>query len=204
MRGELEARDNQLSDVSLELEKLREDQHSLKGEIKDRGSAIVTLQTELDKVRGEVLEREVAIATLKAELAAVGEVKQLSLFPPEPPPTPTPTPEPEPLQPASKGKGKTKKSPAVKPEPLIVTPTEVVQAIPLLLLDTIEGTVSRKVIMDRILEIDPATEINGQIITDAVLGNNQRLPELETTYSFKFVGYVMKGKSREYRYKLNP
>jgi hypothetical protein len=96
-----------------------------------------------------------------------------------------------------------RESPAVNSEPLIVTPTEVVQAIPLLLLDTIEGTVPRKVIMDRILEIDPATEINGQIITDAVLGHNQRLSELEATYKFKFVGYVMKGKNREYRYKLS-
>jgi hypothetical protein len=96
-----------------------------------------------------------------------------------------------------------RESAAVNSEPLIVTPTEVVQAIPLLLLDTIEGTVPRKVIMDRILEIDPATEINGQIITDAVLGHNQRLSELEATYKFKFVGYVMKGKNREYRYKLS-
>ena len=150
---------------------------------------------ECQRLRGELEARDVAIANLKSELEA-REVKQLSLFSePEPiaPPELIPEPEPEP---------ENIKSPAVKPEPLTITPTEVVQAIPLILLDTIEGTVPRKVIMDRILEIDPATEINGQIITDAVLGHNQRLSELEITYGFKFVGYVMKGKNREYRYKL--
>jgi hypothetical protein len=196
VRDEFETKDNQLIGITSELERLREDQRSLKGEVKDRGSAIVTLQTELEKVRGEVLERDDAIATLKSELEA-REDKQLSLSfsEPEPiaPPELIPEPEPEP---------ENIKSPAVKPEPLTITPTEVVQAIPLILLDTIEGTVPRKVIMDRILEIDPATEINGQIITDAVLGHNQRLSELEITYGFKFVGYVMKGKNREYRYKL--
>ena len=82
MRGELDARDNQLSGITSELERLREDQHSLKGEVKDRGSAIATLQSELEKVRGEVLERDVAIAKLKTELAAGGD-KQL----PNPDPT---------------------------------------------------------------------------------------------------------------------
>ena len=77
MRDELDARDNQLSGITSELEKFREDQHSLKGEVKDRGSAIVTLQTELEKVRGEVLEKEQAIAKLKSELEARGD-KQLS------------------------------------------------------------------------------------------------------------------------------
>jgi hypothetical protein len=95
VRGELDARDKQLGDTVAEIEKLREDQHSLKGEVRDRGSAIVTLQTELEKVRGEVLERDVAIANLKTELEVRGEDKQLNLFPPEP--TPEPTPEPEPV-----------------------------------------------------------------------------------------------------------
>lgn len=212
MRGELEARNNQLSGVTLELEKLRE----------DREQAIATLQAELEKVRGEVVEREVAIANLKTELEAVRGDIQLNLFPPEPTPELTPTPEPETIptpeiikpdstpspelttEPFNSNLVVKVESPVVNSEPLIVTPTEVVQAIPLLLLDTIEGTVPRKVIMDRILGIDPATKINGQTITDAVLGNNQRLSELETTYGFKFVGYIMKGKSREYRYKLNP
>ncbi|MCF3609713.1 hypothetical protein L2E81_25165 [Planktothrix agardhii 1033] len=153
-------------------------------------------------MKGEVEERDVAIANLKSELAA-REDKQLSFFPPEPTQTPTPEPEPEPEpeptptpspEPKSKVKSKPKTTPEPEPEP---------EPIPLILLDTIEGTVPRKVIMDRILEIDPATEINGQIITDAVLGHNQRLSELEITYGFKFVGYVMKGKNREYRYTIN-
>ena len=82
MRDELDARDKQLSDTVAEIEKFREDQHSLKGEVEERGNAIVTLQTELDKVRGEVLERDVAIAKLESELTA-GENKQL----PNPDPT---------------------------------------------------------------------------------------------------------------------
>jgi outer membrane biosynthesis protein TonB len=174
-------------------------------------------------VRVELEERDNAIAKLKTELEARGDVKQLNLFPPEPTPTPEPelkpeptpepkpTPEPNPVKlvidsepgkvkpestPEPKAKSKVKSKPKNTPEP---EP----EPIPLILLDTIEGTVPRKVIMDRILEIDPATEINGQIVTDAVLGNNQRLSELETTYGFKFVGYVMRGKNREYRYKLS-
>jgi hypothetical protein len=174
-------------------------------------------------VRVELDVRDSAIAKLKTELELQGDVKQLNLFPPEPTPTPEPelkpeptpepkpTPEPNPVKlvidsepgkvkpestPEPKAKSKVKSKPKNTPEP---EP----EPIPLILLDTIEGTVPRKVIMDRILEIDPATEINGQIVTDAVLGNNQRLSELETTYGFKFVGYVMKGKNREYRYKLS-
>ena len=162
----------------------------------DQVLTIAELESELSGVTLELKEREQAIANLKSELEARGEVKQLNLFPPEP--------EPEPITavPVFETEPENIKSPAVNSEPLIVTPTEV-QAIPLILLDTIEGTVPRKVIMDRILEIDPATEINGQIITDAVLGHNQRLSELEIAYGFKFVGYVMKGKNREYRYKLS-
>jgi len=76
VRGELETKDNQLSGITSELERLREDRHSLKGEVEDRGSAIATLQTELEKVRGEVVEKEQAIAKLESELAA-GENKQL-------------------------------------------------------------------------------------------------------------------------------
>ena len=99
MKGELETKDKQLIGITSELERLREDQHSLKGEVKDRGSAITTLQIELEKVGGEVLERDVAIANLKAELEARGDVKQLSLFSePELETETVPTPEPEPTQ----------------------------------------------------------------------------------------------------------
>lgn len=139
MRGELDARDNQLSGVTSELEKLREDQHLLKGEVEDRGSAIVTLQTELEAVRGEVVEKEQAIATLKAELEAVRGDIQLNLFPtPSPEPTPTPSPELNP-EPFNSNLVVKVESPVVNSEPLIVTPTEVVQTeIPLL--DSIEGS----------------------------------------------------------------
>lgn len=85
MRGELGARDNQLSGVTLELEKSREDQHLLKGEVKERESAIATLQTELDKAKTEMIEKDRAIANLKSESEARGG-EQL-LFPS------TPTPE---------------------------------------------------------------------------------------------------------------
>ena len=132
MRGELELKDNQLIGITSELERLREDQHSLKGEVEDRGSAIVTLQTELEKIRGEVEERDDAIATLKAELEARGD-KQLNLFPgqkttpePEPEPEPEPTPEPEPVTepeptptqtPEQKTKTKTKAKSKAKSNP---------------------------------------------------------------------------------------
>jgi hypothetical protein len=168
----------------------------------ERDNAIAKLESELGGVKQENKDQVLTIAELEnnligamAEIQVMGEVKQLPLFPPEPtqPTAPEPVPEPKP-EPEPEPEPENIKSPAVESEPLTV---------PLILLDTIEGTVPRKVIMDRILEIDPATEINGQIITDAVLGHNQRLSELETTYDFKFVGYVMRGKNREYRYKLS-
>jgi hypothetical protein len=189
VRDEIGARDNAISNLNSEIK-------TLVGENKTLVADLLECRPALESVRDELKEREQAIANLKSELEARGEVKQLNLFPPEP--------EPEPITavPVFETEPENIKSPAVNSEPLIVTPTEV-QAIPLILLDTIEGTVPRKVIMDRILEIDPATEINGQIITDAVLGHNQRLSELEIAYGFKFVGYVMKGKNREYRYKLS-
>jgi hypothetical protein len=82
VRGELETKDNQLSGITSELERLREDRHSLKGEVEEMGNAITTLQTELEKVMGEVVEKEQAIAKLESELTA-GENKQL----PNPDPT---------------------------------------------------------------------------------------------------------------------
>ena len=122
VKGELETKDNQLIGITSELERLREDQHSLKGEVKDRGSAITTLQTELEKVRGEVLERDVAIANLRTELERAAGDKQLNLFPPTPTPEPvtaspvtepTPTPTPE-----LKTKTKSKANPKAKSNPV--------------------------------------------------------------------------------------
>ena len=208
MRDELDARDKQLSDTVAEIEKLREDQHSLKGEVKDRGSAIATLQTELEKVRGEVLERDVAIANLKSELDA-REDKQLNLFPGQDT-TPIPTPEPESITavPVFETEPENTESPAVNPEPLTVTPTEVVQTeIPLL--DSIEGTVSVGGLMEHIREVKqknpafPDPPEKTQTFTDAVTGKTNRLGELERLYGFKLAGYVMKGKKREYRYTIN-
>ena len=121
MRGELETKDNQLSGITSELERLREDQHSLKGEVKDRGSAIVTLQTELEKVRGEVLERDVAIATLKSELERAAGDKQLNLFPP----TPTPTPEPVTISPVTEPE----LTPEPKPEAKLLNPRQLAEWI---------------------------------------------------------------------------
>jgi hypothetical protein len=202
VRDEIGARDNAIAKLQTGLDNkdvvianLESQLSGAVAENKDQVLTIAELENKLIGAVAELKDRDIAITKLESEQSA-GNVGQLNLFPPEP--------EPEPITavPVFETEPENIKSPAVNSEPLIVTPTEV-QAIPLILLDTIEGTVPRKVIMDRILEIDPATEINGQIITDAVLGHNQRLSELETTYKFKFVGYVMKGKNREYRYKLS-
>jgi outer membrane biosynthesis protein TonB len=211
VRGELDARDKQLGDTVAEIERLREDRHSLKGEIKDRGSAIVTLQTELEKVRGEVLERDVAIAKLESELAAGN--KQLTLFPgqettpiptqisspeptPEPETIPTPKPTPEPKAKA-KTKTKAKSKAAKKPQPEV------------LLLDSIDRTVAVGGLMEHLLDRKkqdpnfPDPPEKTQTFTDAVTGQTQRLSELERLYGFNLAGYVMKGKKREYRYTIN-
>ena len=168
-------------------------------ELKDQETLITELGDELSKANLKLEAKDRAITAIKSGLAVKGGDKQLNLFPPEltpiqtPEPEPIPTPEPTPTpEPKSKVKSKPKTTPEPEPEP-----------IPLILLDSIEGTVPRKVIMDRILKIDPATEINGQIITDAVLGKNQRLSELENLYGFNIAGYVMKGQKREYRYTIN-
>ena len=134
MKGELETKDNQLIGITSELERLREDQHSLKGEVKDRGSAITTLQTELEKVRGEVLERDVAIANLRTELERAAGDKQLNLFPPEttqsqtpepvtasPVTEPEPTPTPE-LKTKTKSKSKSNPVPEIDLASLIIPP----------------------------------------------------------------------------------
>jgi outer membrane biosynthesis protein TonB len=197
VRGEVELKEQAIANLNSEIK-------TLVGENKTLVADLLECRPALESVRDELKEREQAIANLKAELE-VRENKQLTLFPgpeptPEPEPIPTPNPTPEIVKPESTTEPKTKSKVKSKPKN---TPEPEPEPIPLILLDTIEGTVPRKVIMDRILEIDPATEINGQIITDAVLGNNQRLSELETTYGFKFVGYVMRGKNREYRYKLS-
>ena len=185
MRDELDARDKQLSDTVAEIEKLREDQHSLKGEVKDRGSAIVTLQTELEKVRGGVLERDVAIANLKSELAAGGD-KQLNLFPPEPEPTPEPEPEPEQLQPAPKvkGRGKTQKLPAVDKGKTEAEPPV--------------GALTRGELFKHIVGKIPNPGITDQDLTDAVRDKDKkakgsefsRLHELERKFGFRYLGKI--------------
>jgi cell division septation protein DedD len=190
VRGELDARDKQLGDTVAEIERLREDRHSLKGEIKDRGSAIVTLQTELEKVRGEVLERDVAIAKLESELAAGN--KQLTLFPgqettpiptqissPEPTPEPEtiPTPKPTP-EPKTKTKTKTKTKPEPTPEPIPIT-----------------GTLTRGELLKYILEKFPDSGMEDHNIGDAVSGKTKRLSEFEAAYGFKYLGKI-KGKNR--------
>ena len=152
-------------------------------------------------MRGELDARNNAIANLKSELEA-REVKQLSLFSePEPiaPPELIPEPEPEP---------ENTESPAVNPEPLTVTPTDVVQTeIPLL--DSIDGTVSVGGLMEHIREVKqenpafPDPPQKTQTFTDAVTGKTNRLGELERLYRFKLAGYVMRGKKREYRYTIN-
>ncbi len=195
MRGELDARDKQLGDTVAEIEKLREDQHSLKGEVRDRGSAITTLQAELEKVRGEVVEKEQAIANLKTELAA-GEVKQLSFFPPEPPPTPTP--EPVTISPVTEP----------TPEPESNTGTAVIES------PAVTGTLTKSELAKHILEKFPDLNIAKtkdfekiyNAIGDAVRDKDKkakgkefsRLFYLEQDCSFKFVGKI----GKENRFKL--
>lgn len=181
MRGELETKDNQLSGITSELERLREDRHSLKGEVEERGSAIVTLQNELEKVRGEALERDVAIANLKSELAA-REDKQLSFFPPEPTQTPTPEPEPE-------------------PEPVIESPA---------VTGTLTKRELAKHILEKFPDSDLGKTKDFEkiynAIGDAVRDKDKkakgkefsRLFYLEQDYSFKFVGKI----GKENRFQL--
>ena len=172
MRGELETKDKQLSDTVAEIEKFREDQHSLKGEVKDRGSAITTLQTELEKVRGEVLERDVAIANLKSELDA-REDKQLNPFPPELTPTPTPEPNTD--------------NPVIESSPVTVTSSLV--------------TVGTPGLLDYINLVDPKSGVTKDGFDNAMtrhLGaikngktppqGEKSIPFLEAKYSFKCLG----------------
>ena len=54
----------------------------MKGEIKDRESAIATLQNELELVRSEILDKDMAIATFQTELdkeSAKLEVKDVAI-----------------------------------------------------------------------------------------------------------------------------
>ncbi len=167
MRGELDARDKQLGDTVAEIEKLREDQHSLKGEIKDRGSAIVTLQTEIEKVRGEVLARDNAIANLETKLSgAVLQLKErddaIAKLNTEPTPEPTQTKTPEP----------------VKATPVTVT-------------------VETPGLVEYINLIAPGSGITTKVIGNAITrhlkgagesGKGRNLCSLESDYKFKYLG----------------
>ena len=182
MRGELKARDVAIATFQTELD-------NAKAEIEARDSAIANLQNQISGVVAGNNDQVLTIAELENQLSGVTlELKERDVAI---------------ANLKSELEAREDKQLSFFPPEPTQTPTPEPEPIPLILLDTIEGTVPRKVIMDRILEIDPATEINGQIITDAVLGHNQRLSELEITYGFKFVGYVMKGKNREYRYTIN-
>jgi hypothetical protein len=164
---------------------LREDQHSLKGEVEDRGSAIVTLQTELEKIRGEVLERDDAIANLKTELAA-GEVKQLNLFPgQEPTPTPEPVTEPETIP-----------TPNPTPEPKAKAKTKTKSQS-----GTVELlTVGTPGLVEYINSIKPGSGIIAKTINNAITrhlegkgeggegGKGKNLSSLESDYKFKYLG----------------
>lgn len=178
-----------------ERDKIKSEFTQLKDELTAKNEIINNLQTQLN-------EKETAIAKLKSELEVRGDI-QLNLFPPES----TPTPEPE-IIPTPEPESENTESPAVNSEPLTVTPTEVVQTVPLLLLDTIEGTVSVGGLMKHIRDMKkdnpnfPDPPEKTQTFTDAVTGKTNRLGELEKLYGFKLAGYVLKGKSREYRYKI--
>lgn len=187
MRDEFETKDNQLIGITSELERLREDQYLLKGEVKDRGSAIVTLQTELEKVRGEVVEKEQAIANLKTELAAKGEVKQLSFFPPEPTQPTAPEPEPEP-------------EPTPEPEPEPNTDNPVIESSPVTVTSELV-TVGTPGLLDYINLVDPKSGVTKDGFDNAMtrhLGaikngktppqGEKSIPFLEAKYSFKCLG----------------
>lgn len=110
MRDELETKDNQLSGVRLELDKV-------KGEVEEKELAIAKLETELEQ----------AIAKPKPEPEPMPTPEPPELTPtptqppePEPEPTPEPTPEPEPsiVKPDSTPKSKSKSKAKSKANPV--------------------------------------------------------------------------------------
>ena len=128
---------------------------------------------ECQRLRGEVEARDVAIANLKTELAAKGEVKQLSFFPPEPTQPPTPEPNTD--------------NPVIESSPVTVTSSLV--------------TVGTPGLLDYINLVDPKSGVTKDGFDNAMtrhLGaikngktppqGEKSIPFLEAKYSFKCLG----------------
>lgn len=141
-------------------------------------------------MRDEINARDDAIANLNTE------------------PTPEPEPESNTAVPVIETEPENIESPAVKPEPLTITPELVQTEIPLL--DSIEGTVSVGGLMEYIRDMKkqnpnfPDPPEKTQTFTDAASGKTRRLKELEKLYGFNLLGYIPKRKAKEYRYRINP
>lgn len=160
-----------------------------------RDNAIANLETKLSGAVLQLKERDDAIAKLKTELAA-GEVKQLTLFPPEPEPTPTPEP--------VTGDAVTEPT----PEPESNTGTAVIDS------PAVTGTLTKSELAKHILEKFPDSDLGKtkdfekiyNAIGDAVRDKDKkargkefsRLFYLEQDCSFKFVGKI----GKENRFKL--
>ena len=180
MRGELEGKDIAIATFQTELD-------NAKAEIEGKDNAIANLETKLSGVMAELKERDDAIANLKTELAAKGEVKQLSFFPPEPtqPTAPEPAPEPEPTP---------------EPEPEPNTDNPVIESSPVTVTSELV-TVGTPGLLDYINLVDPKSGVTKDGFDNAMtrhLGaikngktppqGEKSIPFLEAKYSFKCLG----------------
>ena len=159
----------------------------MRDELEVQDNAIATLQNQLIGVVSELEARDVAIANLKTELAAKGEVKQLSFFPPEPTQPTAPEPEPEP-------------EPTPEPEPEPNTDNPVIESSPVTVTSELV-TVGTPGLLDYINLVDPKSGVTKDGFDNAMtrhLGaikngktppqGEKSIPFLEAKYSFKCLG----------------
>ncbi|HEY9863492.1 MAG TPA: hypothetical protein V6D21_04865 [Candidatus Obscuribacterales bacterium] len=161
----------------------------------DLEGEILKLDDKINNLRIELLDRDDAIAKLKTELErAGGEVKQLSLFPPEPTQTPetvtaSPVTEPEPTPSPSP---ETIPTPITEPNPS----NPVIESSPV----TVRGigelvTVGTSGLVDYINLVDPKSGITKDVIDNSltrlrrgVKTGARSIPSLEAKYNFKYLG----------------
>lgn len=145
---------------------------------------------ECQRLRGELKEREQAIANLKAELAA-GEVKQLTLFPPDSNPTPELTPTPEPV---------TEPTPTPEPTPEMIKPESTPKPQPKSKSKAKskpkqfpEGSLSAMELIAHIEQKFPGDNIEYSDLNDALTLKNgkpktKNLPGYKEKYGFEYLG----------------
>lgn len=210
IKGELKERD-------VAIAKLTTENQNLEGYLAEAAKTEIFLSEELERFKYGIVPNDAVEPT-----PPPGEVEQTPT--PEPTPIPTP-PEPEPPEPTPEPVTE----PESPPTPVIVnpesTPTPTKQKLTAktkakpkaikkpqpetLLLDSIDGTVAVGELMNHIREMKkdnpnfPDPPEKTQTFTDAATGQTQRMNELEKLYGFNLAGYIMKGKKREYRYKIS-